>query len=445
MPIEFIMPKMDMDQEKVTIIEWYKQNGDHVEKGEPVISVETDKITSDIESPGTGTLAGILYGNNVEVPVTKVVAYILTEGETEADLPKASAEAAPKPAEAAAPAAVQESKPAGAMTPLASKLAADMQVDPSQIPVSGRKITREDVMAYAAQPQKAADGKVAATPAARAAAEQTGVDLAAVAGSGPRGRVQKADVLAYQPVPVAAQSAAAYAPAPAVGSIPFVGMRKRIAERLTQSYQEAPHIYLNADVDVSALEAMRARFNAVMKKEDGKSISMTAILVKIVSMVLKRHAMLNASLSETEITLLGNVNMGVATALDSGLIVPVIPNADLLPISEINVRMRDLAAKAREGKLVKEEIEGGSFTITNLGMFGVKDFTAIINPPQVAILAVGTVERRPVVVDEEDNLEVRPMMSLTLGCDHRVVDGAVGARFLADLKDCLTHPDMVLL
>jgi pyruvate dehydrogenase E2 component (dihydrolipoamide acetyltransferase) len=213
---------------------------------------------------------------------------------------------------------------------------------------------------------------------------------------------------------------------------------------LTASYQNSPHIYLTVEVDMSRVEESRKRMNKLNDKTGLSPISITAYLARLVAWTLKRHPFLNASLVEDRIELWDDVNLGIATAVPDGLVVPVIRQADQLGVADINENMRYLAKQARDGVLTREEVEGGTFTISNLGMFGIKSFTAIINPPQTGILAVGSTVRTPVVVDEKDTIEVRPMMSMTLSVDHRVVDGAVGAQFLTDLVRVIENPDMII-
>ena len=445
MPIPFIMPKMDMDQEVVTIMMWLKKEGDRIEKGEPVIEVETDKIASEIEAPESGILANILYHENEEAPVTKVVAYILQEGETAQDLPISTSEAEPAVKEPApAPAVVAGAKPAVSATPLAEKVLAKLNIAADQVPASGPKLTRKDVEAYVEKmrDQVVPRVHVAATPAARSLAEERGLALEGVIGSGPRQRVQAADILQIsnlqtsEPMVTTKELMST--------SVPMVGKRKRIAEKLTTSYQNVPHIFLTVEVDMSRSEAVRKRMNEVADKNSQPAVSITAYLVKVVAWALKRHPYLNAVLEGNSIQLLQNVHVGVATALEDGLIVPVIHDADLLPIQLINEKLRYLTRQARNGVLTANEVAGGTFTISNLGMFGIKSFTAIINPPQSAILAVGGIVRKPVVIDDRDTIAVRPMLSLTLGADHRVVDGAVAASFLAELANALETPELVL-
>jgi pyruvate dehydrogenase E2 component (dihydrolipoamide acetyltransferase) len=450
MPTPFIMPKMDMDQEVVTIIEWLKKEGEKITKGEPVVTVETDKITSDIEAPETGTLVGILYHENEEAPVTKVVAYILAEGESLSELPgsQENSQELLKP-ELAASAHASATTNLRA-TPVAEKMAASMNIDLAGVQTKGDRITKSDIEKFLAAPQTLPGGKVTATPAARRMSKENEIDLEGISGSGPRGRIQSIDVVnastsfAQVSTPHTAPTPVKAANLVAGSSIPLVGKRKRIAERLTASYQNSPHIYLTVEVDMSRAEESRQRMNKLNEKTGKSSISVTAYLAKLVAWNLKRHPYLNASIVKDRIEFWEDVNLGIATAVSDGLVVPVIHQADQLGLAEINEQMRYLAKQARDGVLTREEVDGGTFTISNLGMFGIKSFTAIINPPQTGILAVGTTIRTPVVVDENDTIEVRPMMSMTLSVDHRIVDGAVAAQFLADLVRVIENPDMII-
>ncbi len=439
MPTPFIMPKMDMDQEVVTIISWLKNEGDRIEKGESVIEVETDKIVSEIEAPESGILANILYHENDEAPVTKVVAYILKEGESLDIIPigeKTVETTISKPEEASKDTVTAKSSLHA--TPLAEKVSKDLGVQLEQVSPSGSKVTRKDVEAFAERmkEQVAPRVSVPATPAARSLAEERGVDLEFLSGSGPRGRIQAADVPMQAPTTIIRAGVTTL--------VPLVGKRKRIAERLTASYQSTPHIYLTVEVDMTSSESARKQINMLAEKEGQPTISVTAFLVKMVTWALGRHPYLNASLQDDKILLSEAANIGIATAIDDGLIVPVIHSANKLSLREINTQLRYLTNQARTGALTAEEVTGGTFTISNLGMFGIGSFTAIINPPQSAILAVGGLVRKPVVVDENDTIAVRPMMNLTLGADHRVVDGAVAASFLADLVTVLETPELVL-
>jgi len=449
MAVPVIMPKLEMSQETSTVIEWLKQEGEHVEKGEPLLTVETDKVTVDIESPATGTLAGVRAAPQEVVPVTQVIAYILQPGE---ELPELSPALV---AVDAGEAPEEQGEREVQVTPVAQRLAASHEVDLSRVVGTGGggRITKADVeLALSAdqrfegegatpvlpplQPARALAGKVRATPAARRIAKEQGVDLTAVAGSGPRRRIQAADLLALTPVPLTA-------PAPPAEVIPLTGMRRTIATRMTASYQTAPHITLTVRVDMSQLEETRAQLNAKAESEGLPHTSITALIVKAVAWALRRHRWLNSTLQDEEVHLLPEINVGVAVVLESGLIVPVVHQADRKSVSEISTEVRDLTTRAREGRLTPADVAGGTFTISNLGPFGVEQFTAIINPPQAAILAVGAVQPE-VAVDDEGQVVVRPIMRMTLSADHRIVDGAVAARFLADLREALETPTLLL-
>lgn len=437
MPTPFIMPKMDMDQETVKIIEWLKKEGDVINKGEPVIEIETDKITSEIEAPASGILTGILYQENEDVPVTQVIAYILAEGETKNDLPET---AKPKPESSvikSEDSTLKSEKSTIQATPVAARMADAEGINLENVPSKGEKITKGDIESYLSlQGEVQPRVSTPATPAARRIASEVNLDLTKISGSGPRGRIQAADVIDAQ---------SAFTPGPLTGSSQTMStIRKRIAERLTASYQTTPHIYLNVEVDMNEAEASRRRMNELAAKDGLPEISLTAYLLRIVAWALKRNPSLNALSQDDEIVFHDQINIGVATALEDGLIVPVIHNSDTLSAREINQRLRDLIQKARTGTLVLDDIQGGTFTISNLGMFGIQSFTAIINPPQSAILAVGTLTRRPIVVDESDTIVIRPMMMLTLAADHRIIDGAVAAAFLSDLVKALETPELVL-
>lgn len=438
------MPKVDMDQEKATIISWEKQEGASVKQDETVLIVETEKVAIDVTSPATGILAGVKYKVGDVVPVATVIAYILKAGETAADLPQSGADqvkSAPA-ALSAAPAAVPAPAVVSA-SPLAARMASEMGIDISKVPAAGSKITKEDVEAFAASlktaPATPADGKVAATPAARRIAGETGVPLASLQGSGPLGRIQAADVK-----PTTVQPAAGSTGERQAEIIPMVGMRLKIAQRLQASFQEAPHIAETVEADVSRLEIIKDHFNDIAQKRGEVKVSMTAILLKVIAWALERNPYINSSLIDSNIHLWKDVNIGVATAIDSGLIVPVVHNTNLLSISQIAARITDLSARARQGKLELSEVQRGTFTVSNLGMFGIKQFRAVINPPESAILAVGAVTRKPVVIDEDDTLAVRPIMNLTLSADHRVIDGVVAARFMGDLVEAIENPESLL-
>jgi len=443
MPVPFIMPKFDMDQEKATIISWSKKEGEFVKFDESVLTVETEKVAIDVPAPATGTLVRILFKDGDVVPVTKVIAYILKEGETLADLPKADS---PTPLSKPEVAPVSQPIPAPqassvAATPIAIRMAKEEGVDLSKVPASGDRVTREDVERFLADQKTKGRVTIPATPAARRLAREGGIALETVTGSGPRGRVQSIDVLATaKSIPTSTTE---------IGGreaevVPLTSIRRTIAQRMQQSFQESPHIALTVDVDMTEAENARKRFNTQAEKLKQPRITVTALMIKVVAWALVRHPYINASFNGDSISLWKDVNIGVATAVPQGLVVPVLKSADHFGVSEINMRLVELAERARENKLKLDDVQGGTFTISNLGMFGIRQFRAVINPPESAILAVGTVVRKPIVIDEEDRVEVRPMMSLTLSADHRVIDGIVAARFLSDLVVGLEAPSMLL-
>ena len=448
MPTSFIMPKFDMDQETATISEWLKSEGDPVKIDEPVLIVETDKVSIEVPSPVSGTLAGINADVGDVVPVTTVIAHILAEGETLADLPE-HVESLPvqNPIAGDPQSDGQESletpiSKARSATPVASRMAEELGLDLSQVPASGTRVTKEDIDRFVnAAPAEDTRVKVRATPAARRIAREEGIELDQVVGSGPQGRVQEQDVIAVsEKIPSSVEEPHERE----AEVVPLVGIRQTIADRMQASFQTAPHIALTVDVDVTDLEAARTRMNELAARKGEAKVSLTVLLVRIVAWALERHPYINASLIEDGIHLWKDINVSVATALPEGLIVPVIHQTNRKSVREINQELRDLADRARKGQLALHEVQNGTFTITNLGMFGIKQFRAIINPPESAILAVGSVVRQPVVINDLDEVAVRPIMTLTLSADHRVVDGAVAANFLVDLVEALKTPDLLL-
>ncbi len=448
MPIPFIMPKFDMDQEDTTIASWEKGEGDFVKVDQTVLVVETSKVAIDVPAPATGTLAGIRFKQGDVVPVTTVIAYILKEGETVADLPKdatapevSAATATPEPIPA------KDASVAAVATPVAARVAKENGVDLSQVPTGGDRITREDVEKYLASKKAAPAAQavisrvtVPATPAARRLAREAGVPIEGVQGSGPGGRVQAGDITAAietQAEPVATSGWPAEV-------VPLAGMRQKIAERMTSSFHDVPHISLTVEADASSLEAARVRLSSIAESDGAGKVTLTALLVKIVAWALGRNPYINASLLDDQIHLWQDVNIGVATALPDGLIVPVIHQAHQQSIRDLTLCLADLTARAKAGKLTLRDVQHPTFTISNLGMFGIRQFRAIINPPESAILAVGTVVRKPIVINERDEVAIRPILTLTLSADHRVIDGVVAARFLQDLVQGIETPALLL-
>jgi pyruvate dehydrogenase E2 component (dihydrolipoamide acetyltransferase) len=448
MPVPFVMPKFDMDQERAKIVSWEKSEGDRVLADEVVLVVETEKVAIEVPSPATGTLAGVCYQAGDEVPVASVIAYILQEGESLVDLPG------------------RELPPSPRATPVAVHLAQALGVNLADVPAGSKRITRSDVQQFVTEQRSAAtvgsDGSapppegargagrmpVAATPAARHLSQDLSVSLELVAGSGPRGRVQAIDVSEFaadQAARAAKSAAATDAPAARPAEvIALAGMRQTIAERMQSSFQEAPHIALSIEVDASALESSQGRLSILAARDGVGKVSLTALLVKCAAWALARHPYLNASLHDGAIYLWRDVNIGVVTALDNGLIVPVIHQANTKSVREIAIALLDLTSRAKAGRLALADVQHGTFTISNLGMFGIHQFRAIINPPESAILAVGRVIRKPVVINDQDEVAVRPMMTLTLAADHRVIDGVVAARYLGDLMQAIEAPETLL-
>lgn len=468
MPTPIIMPKFEMAQESGTIARWLKQVGDPVAKGDAVLEVETDKITMEVESPADGVLTQILAEVGATVPIGQTIAYIARPDEVTATAPTP---AAPSSSAAPTPATAQTELPMPAATPIAKKLAAEHGIDLRQVTGTGRdgQITRQDVEAFIARQGKAepvapasADAKPAAVPAARRLAHELGVELTQVSGSGPGGRIQSSDVeraAAAQretgmqratppvPAPQAIPAVAADKPrtpgAPAVRrTVPLVGMRRTIAQRLTQSVREAPQFTVSVDINMTRALALVEDWRAAA--QDGQpKVTLTALLVKVCAWALLRHPALNAGLENDVIVEWSDVNIGVAVAMGDGLIVPVIHAADKLSLLEIATRLNDITARGRAGQLQLADVQGGTFTLSNLGMFAVDRFTAIVNPPQAAILAVGRAAKR-LIVDERDQTVVAPVATFTVSADHRVVDGAQVGRFLSDLQRGLERPGLLL-
>lgn len=445
-----IMPRFGMTQEEATIVRWIRQEGDRVESGDPICEVTTDKVNMEVEAPADGILAGLQYAEGETVPVTAVIGYILAEGEAlpesvqRLDTSEKAAQASVAVRDEGAPHTSQMAK----ATPLARRMASAEQVNLAAVQGSGRagQVTRQDIERHLAGRNSSGEiqsEKVPASPAARRLAQQAGIELARVAGSGPGGRVQGWDVRAAQasrtsPPPPGLQ------PSQAAGfstgqdlqpvAVPLEGMRRTIAQRMQSSWQTIPHITFSLDVDLSRASAMREQFN--LRFGGKSSVSLTAVLVKACAAALRQHPALNSYLRDDQIWSLPEVNIGVAVALEEGLIVPVVRKADEKGLLAIGQEVAELSNRARQGNLRPQEVVDGTFTISNLGMLGVDSFTAIINPPQVAILAVGRITER-FVPDETRRPTLRPIITMTLSVDHRAVDGAEAARFLSTLRGIL--------
>ncbi|MDJ0756553.1 MAG: dihydrolipoamide acetyltransferase family protein [Ardenticatenaceae bacterium] len=437
---EIIMPKFGFTQETAEVVAWLVGEGDVVEAGDPLLEVTTDKINMEVEAPVDGILAGVRVKVGDVVPVTEIIAYLLEPGES---LPQDAL---------TGPVVVEAPPTGGTATPVAARVAADLGVDLTKVSGSGSggRITRQDVEGFAtgAKNGQTPAEKVRATPAARRIARERSVDLVQVAGSGPRGRIQEADVLAFQPAAAdrgLVEAAIEPLPAGDYRVVPMTNMRRSIGQNLQQSWQQAPHIMFQADIDMTAVEALLVKGNHRLSPDEPK-ITITAAVTRAVAWTLQDHPWLNSRLveSENEIHLMSHINIGIAVALEDGLIVPVVKDANMKGMKRLNEEIRDLAVRARSNQLKPDDISGGTFSISNLGMFGVDRFTAIINPPQAAILAVGRTKSM-FVPDDKGQPVVRPICNMTLSADHRVVDGAVAARFMQDLRLALEAPETMLL
>jgi pyruvate dehydrogenase E2 component (dihydrolipoamide acetyltransferase) len=423
MATEVIMPKVDMVMETGTFVEWLVKEGGQASKGDPLFVIITEKAAIEVESPADGILAGVKAKPDDVIPVTEVIAYILAPGEA---LPV-------------------ETKPQLAAISAPAKDKAVTAVEP--VTAVGEIVDSD---------------KVRATPVARRMADELGVDLVQISGRGPRGRIHKADVLTFQksqpsvklPGTSAVVSAVVSAPSASLSSpiplpdarrkqiVPLLGARKIIAERMAQSAFTAPHIHLSLRVDMTEAIRLRERVLEPLQAQTGQRVSFTAILACAVAVVLPKHPYLNASLSDGNIILWDDVHLGIAMSVEENLIVPVIREVQGKSLGQIVTALGDLTERARSRRLTSAEMMGSTFTISNLGMFGIESFTAIINPPESAILAVGKMVDTPVA--HEGQIVLRPMIELTTCADHRVSDGATVARFLADLKASLENPYLLI-
>ena len=417
------MPKLSDTMTEGVVAEWHKNVGDQVESGEVLAEIETDKATMEFESFQDGVLLHIGVDKGATAAVDSILAILGEAGEDVSGLLAAEAEApaaaapAPEPAPAPAPApAPVEAAPAPAPAPVAA---------PAPAVAPGAKV---------AAPAPSANGKIKASPLAARLAAERGIDLGRVAGTGDGGRIVKRDIEGYVPAPAAAGLGAVESST----DFPVTQMRKTIARRLAESKFTAPHFYLKLSVDMGAAVEARQAINA----EEGVKVSFNDMVVKAVSLALKKHPAVNSAWMDTHIRQNDHVHIGVAVAVEDGLLVPVVRHADRKSLTEIGAEVKDYAGKAREKKLQPSDWEGNTFTISNLGMFGIEDFTAIINPPDACILAVGGISDVPVVKDGA--VVPGKVMKLTLSCDHRVVDGATGAAFLQEVKSLLEHPVRML-
>jgi len=413
MAISVVMPALEMAQETGKLVSWKKKEGDSVKKGELLLEVETDKAVVEIEAGGDGILGGITAQVGAVVPVGQTIAWLLKPGET--------------PPTSTAP--VQTGRTgAAAMQPAvaAAESAAGPQGDPLAAAVAGN---------------------IRISPKARRLAKEHGVDITRIKGTGPGGESVAEDVLAAKgsasPAPAAAGARAASAPAPAIPSVStelgaLSSIGKIMAERTTQSWTTAPHFFVSREVDGTGLVAAREKFGPDVERTRGVKLTYTDLLTAAIAKTLRKHPRMNASWTGDSIKANADVNIGLAMAVTDAVVVGVVAKTDGMSLGDIAVRRRDLTERARTNKLQPADITGATFTISNLGMYHVDSFTAIIVPPQAGILAVGAMADR--VVPVPGGIGVRPMMTITLSCDHRVLDGARGAAFMHDLVEALQNP-----
>ncbi len=428
MAVELLMPKMGMTMEEGTIIRWLKKVGDQVVKGEILLEIQTDKVKMEIETPADGILLKILAAEGAVVPVNIPIAYIGEEGEIVTEKEAAST---PPPTQSSSATVKAVSIGTAAepgtkikATPAAKRLAREKGIDLSLVKSSSSDgtVTAADIEA------------VRATPLARKVAADRGIDLKAIQGTGERGKVFCSDLGQHGvagPDQTIHQEVA-----------PLKGLRKVIAERMSMSWHNAPHASISLEVDMTEMTKLRKMLLPLLESKTGLKASFNHLLIKVVARALKDNPAINARFINNGIDYSETVNIGIAVAAPDGLIVPVLHGAEQLTVEQIVVKTEELVGKARSGRLVLQELEGGTFTISNLGMFGITTFSPILNPPEVGILGAGMISERVIV--EEGNIAVRPIMTLSLSFDHRAVDGAQAAIFLSQIRELLETPGKLL-
>lgn len=457
MPVELRMLQMDQTMTKGKIGKWLVSEGDTVTEGQPLLEIETDKVVHEQESPADGVVAQLCAEEGSNVPVNALLAVIAAPGEkverveVEADIVSEQ----PKPDKSAKPTTVQQTPkktdphtPSQTtvrfkVSPAAQQLAEKLNIDLTHVKPSGPggRILESDVHRYIETrgPSSSVSTRLKASPLARRLAKEFGIDLTTIGGSGPDGRIVRDDVLqATKEIPTSV-----FHPEPTEAQvIELTGIRKIIADRMTMSLQTNASVTLHTEVDATRLVELRTLFNDERQKTD-ISITYTDLIVKMTAKALQEHPRLNATLIDEGIQMLTDINIGVAVALEDGLVVPVIRNADQIGLAEISEQVKTLAEKARNNQLTPGELQGGTFTLTNLGNFGVDTFTPIINPPECAILGVGRIVKKPAVYNDE--ITIRNMMTLSLTFDHRIVDGAPAAYFLQTVSQYINNPYLLLV
>ncbi|MDE0314470.1 MAG: dihydrolipoamide acetyltransferase family protein [Candidatus Poribacteria bacterium] len=456
MAVELRMLQMDQTMTKGKIGKWLVKEGDTVTEGQPLLEIETDKVVHEQESPADGVIAQILPEEGSDVPVNALLAIIAAPGEeverVEADTtPEPQKPDEPEQTTTTTPTAPTKTQPQRTLptaehikaSPAAKQLAEKLTIDLTQVKASGPggRILESDIHRYIETrgPTPTESTRLKASPLARRLAKEFGLDLTSISGSGPDGRIVRDDVLQ-----VADETPAQVLRTEPAASevVELSGIRKIIAERMTMSVQTNASVTLHTEVDATTLVELRGLFNEELEKRE-MSLTYTDLLIKIVAIALKEHRLLNATLTDEGIHMLADINIGVAVALEDGLVVPVVRNADQIGLAAISEQVKTLAEKARNNQLTPSELQGGTFTLTNLGNFGVDAFTPIINPPECAILGIGRIVKKPVV--HKDEIAIRSMLALSLTFDHRVVDGAPAAQFLQTVSQYIQNPYLMLV
>lgn len=431
---DVIMPALGMAQETGTLIQWLKSVGDSVTKGEPLMEIETDKATVEIEAPASGILSNVTAQPGDVIPVGQRIALILAPGEAESRMSPSKLGSASSSKSDSASAAITA-------TPVAARLAAEHNLDISQIKPNGGQIRKEDVLAFLKdEGERQKDevptiqpSRVLASPKARRLAKENGIDLTTVKGTGPNGAVIVSNLQS-----LISNSPILQSSTHSITNYELPRIWRVMVDRISQAWTTIPHFYLIREVNVSRLMAWREK----IKNTSTEKITYTDLLVKLTALALRKYPRLNASWQNENIILNSEINIGLAVAVDDGLLVPVIHHADEMNLSQLAARRTEIVTRAKAGKLSFDDLNGGTFTISNLGMYGVDAFNAIVNPPQAAILAVSRIADRVVPLNGQP--AIQPMLTLSLSCDHRVVDGARGAEFLQALADLIEEPLQLL-
>lgn len=464
-----IMPKLGFNMNEGKLVQWYKNEGDEIAKGEPLFSIETDKTNMDIEATSDGVVKKLLIEEGDQIPVTLPIAVVGAADEdvsavvadAKAQLESGGAAPAEEKEEAPAAAPAEEKKPAAVpkaeggrlkITPRARRVAAENDLSIEDLAITGTGcqggICEQDILDYLES------NKIKATPVAAAMAKAEGIDLADITGTGVNGKIMKEDVekavaATAKKAEAAAEAAADEAEFTADGKeilekVPYAGVRKVIGDRLSESKFTAPHLYFTQKVNMEDVIALRKKVNAAQDKKT----SVTDFIARATVIALQKYPEMNSSLVGDTIIKYRSVNLGIAVASPTGLIVPNIKDSQNLSVVELSKASTPLFEKAREGKLAIDEYSGGTFTISNLGMFGIENFTAIINPPEVGILSISSTKDEPFVVTKEDGnkeIQIKPMMNIQLTVDHRIIDGLLAAQFVTEIKKLLENPISLLV